>query len=456
MQAQRVTVRVEQASVEVELGGWSELVPLSFALDQGLEVHGVVRFHLAQCDEEDVRLLVPAISVDPHQPPPWSPISAPAEFAAEIAHGLGKPFDTLGWAALTNPLKDQDDSHLSPQAFFDHIELVQRDRRALLDWGLSQDDWEVYYQSFSSPDRVGHMFFKDRDAGHPLHDPESAASEVQAWGQRFALRDAIEHSYRAADRIVGDVLDRVQAGAFGDDCLLLVFSDHGMQSFRWGVNLNNLLHEAGLLTLRDGMTPAEAIKGGRGRLLHYVDWERTTAYSMGLGKVFVNLAGREPEGIVRAHEYRDVVREIQQVLFDYRGPRDETVIVSADWREDLFHGPWWKEGSGTRVVRGESRDVEHDGFADVFVGFAPNYRVSWGNTMGDIDRAVVVDNSKTWSGDHVSLDPEHVRGVLLSNRPFDADMDAGIIDIGPTVLTRYGLDPTAADMDGRALPFAPR
>jgi hypothetical protein len=99
--------------------------------------------------------------------------------------------------------------------------------------------------------------------------------------------------------------------------------------------------------------------------------------------------------------------------------------------------------------------VEHFGFGDIFLGYAPYYRVAWSNTMGGLDTAAVTDNTNHWSGDHVSVDPSHVPGILLSNRAFTEERSANLIDIGPTMLTRYGIDPAPpnTDMDGSALPF---
>jgi hypothetical protein len=131
-------------------------------------------------------------------------------------------------------------------------------------------------------------------------------------------------------------------------------------------------------------------------------------------------------------------------------------VTSVSRRDEIYAGPWWKEGTATRKVRGKPEQVQHEGFADLFLGYAPYYRVAWSNTMGGLDPAAVTDNANHWSGDHVSVDPSHVPGVLLSNRRFTEERAAGLEDIGPTILLRYGIDPAppTTDMDGSPLPFA--
>jgi hypothetical protein len=63
---------------------------------------------------------------------------------------------------------------------------------------------------------------------------------------------------------------------------------------------------------------------------------------------------------------------------------------------------------------------------------------------------VFYDNTKRWSGDHC-LAPDRVPGVFFSNFRFAAD-HPGIVDLAPTILTAFGVDPPEY-MDGKALPF---
>jgi bisphosphoglycerate-independent phosphoglycerate mutase (AlkP superfamily) len=58
------------------------------------------------------------------------------------------------------------------------------------------------------------------------------------------------------------------------------------------------------------------------------------------------------------------------------------------------------------------------------------------------------DNHKCWSGDHC-VDSEIVPGVLFTNVPLDG-RDAGLIDMGPTVLDLFGVEGPAY-MTGKSL-----
>lgn len=454
-EAGTLTVSLQGRTATVAAGGWSDFMPVEFRFNSRFAAHGIARFHVIRCDAEEVRVYVPPINIDPAQPPEWLPISSPPGFCSEIAAGIGRGYETLGWACMTNALKDHADTHFSPQGFIDDIAFTMAGREAILGWAMSQSArWDVYYQVFGTTDRVAHMLFREFDPDHPGHDAAYADQQMSAWGRTFRLGNAVPEIYREADRIIGGLLARMDSGELGQNPLLMVVSDHGFTSFRRGVNLNNLLYELGYLKTK-GDKPLSEFSGQSGDLLMFADWERTRAYSMGLGKVFINLKGREPLGIVEPADYESLMASLQADLLAVTdGPGGPKVLTSLARRDELFDGPWWKEGSGVRRKAGVLEDVEHDGFADLFAGYGPYYRVNWANTMGGLDKAAVLDNLNHWSGDHVSVDPQHVPGILFSNRKLDGDGQASLMDVGPTVLNHYGIDLSALDLDGNPLPFA--
>ena len=86
-----------------------------------------------------------------------------------------------------------------------------------------------------------------------------------------------------------------------DQTLLLVISDHGFKSFNRCMNLNAWLHQNGYLALKDG-------KSESGDWFEDVDWSRTRAYTMGLNGLYMNIKGREREGIVEAGAEAEAIK----------------------------------------------------------------------------------------------------------------------------------------------------
>src|SRR5207237_470353 len=81
-------------------------------------------------------------------------------------------------------------------------------------------------------------------------------------------------------------------------------------SFQRGVNLNTWLHRQRLLTLKNGMRPGP----DAGDLLRSVDWSRTKAYATGLSGIYLNLKGRERDGIVASDEAENLKEKIATAL----------------------------------------------------------------------------------------------------------------------------------------------
>ena len=85
---------------------------------------------------------------------------------------------------------------------------------------------------------------------------------------------------------------------------------------------------------------------------------------------------------------------------------------------------------------------------DLLIGYNAGYRTSWDCATGVVAGPVFEDNLKAWSGDHC-IDPRLVPGVLFCNRRVDTE-DPALIDIAPTALRLFGVEPPAY-MDGRPL-----
>jgi predicted AlkP superfamily phosphohydrolase/phosphomutase len=254
------------------------------------------------------------------------------------------------------------------------------------------------------------MFWRYLEKGHP----------AARGGNGHEHADAIEKIYRRSDDLVGKVLARI-----GKDDLLMVVSDHGFASFRRGVNLNAWLLSKGWLALKEG-------GDGSAEWLRDVDWSKTKAYAIGLTGMFLNIEGREAKGIVKPGEGAAKVKaEIMAALRGLRDSHDDqTAINEAFDTAKLYSGPYLQNAP------------------DLIIGFNAGYRTSWDGATGVVSGPVFDDNVKAWSGDHC-IDPRLVPGVLFASRKIDR-ADPSLVDIAPTVLRLFGLDPPG-HMDGKPL-----
>jgi predicted AlkP superfamily phosphohydrolase/phosphomutase len=233
-------------------------------------------------------------------------------------------------------------------------------------------------------------------------------------------RTVVEELYVKMDDLVGRTLPHID-----DQTLLVVLSDHGFESFQRGVNLNTWLREQGYLALVDGAEECPDF-------FQNVDWERTRAYAVGLGGVYLNRRGREARGVVpNGEEAEALKRELAARLRELRDTeRDCPAITDIQISSEVYRGPYLDEGP------------------DLLIGYNRGYRAAWAAVTGGVTRHVFEDNDKAWGGDHC-IDPRHVPGVLFANRPLLHE-DPGLEDLAPSALSLFGLEPPA-HMEGRAL-----
>src|SRR5581483_8949610 len=232
--------------------------------------------------------------------------------------------------------------------------------------------------------------------------------------------------YRRCDDFVGEVMARVPA-----DTPIVIVSDHGFHSFRQSVNLNTWLVQNGFMAIQ-GQAPGEKTLQdlfGGGTFWENVDWSRTKAYAMGLGQIYINLKGREAHGIVSpGAESAAVQDDLIAHLLTMTDPKTGAKMVDAVYKaDDVYSGEFKKNA------------------AELQVGFADGYRVSWQSTLGGSPPGLVYPNMKKWSGDHGSFDYKSTAGTIIANRSLP-DGDLNIIDIAPSVLKYFGV-PIPPDID---------
>ncbi len=418
---EHVTIDVAGASQTLRVGQWSEWftapIHVNPIIDRVAGLRGIIRFKLLSLSPE-LRLYASPLNFHPECQP--VPFTGPRSFARELVKEFGL-FKTLGWPIDTWSLPSglTDERH-----FLEDMEFTAAKQQQLMEHFLERGEDRLYVQVFDFTDRVGHMLWRLYDPGHPLYDARLAAE----YGEE------IPRSYERMDRIVGEARKRI-----GPKTALIVCSDHGFASFRRGINYNTWLVKNGFMTLRQvtstgGKTLEDLFdKGELGEFFRYVDWSRTKAYAMGLGNIYINLMGREPQGsVVPGRDYDDVraaiVRQLEALVDPGTG---EKPVQRVYRREEIY------SGFDPRLV------------PDLRAANTAHYRIGWQTALGEVPPKIFEDNLKAWSGDHCSNDPSLVPGVLFSNVSL-ARGDPGIADIYPTVLSLLGVPPVEG-IDGRSL-----
>lgn len=337
-------------------------------------------------------------------------------------------------------------------AFRDDAFDLQRIQTAEALYCLEHEDWDLFWVMSHTLDKLQHFFWRYMDPEHPAYPGPTPHEHV--------IRDF----HVAFDTALARMLAALPAGT-----PVVLLSDHGSAPLHTYLHVMNWLADSGYLGLHQegiarrglaavGVDARALVRGLRRAGLGWVprlvprglkrqvpqasasfakvagriDWSRTRAYcpsAPGSG-LWINLRGREPEGIVAPGEEYERVREaLRQDLLAYRDPRSgEPVVAAVHRREDIYHGPY------------------ADGGPDLLVETAPTVCMVEGLGPRALVPAGRTPDERT--GNHAR------DGILLlwgsEFRRGERLATVAIEDVAPTVLHLLGLA-ADRDMDGRVL-----
>jgi predicted AlkP superfamily phosphohydrolase/phosphomutase len=339
----------------------------------------------------------------------------------------------------------------------------EKSRFKLILYLLEKHPVDVFMMVFNAIDQVQHHFWHYMDPRHFSLDEKG----VKGFGT------AIFRLYQCIDEIIGLLLKVLPA-----ETTLMLMSDHGFGEASPRVfYINRYLEKIGVLSLkkepkplsrlfsntmgkvdrflRSNLSPdlkrkiAKCFPWARAQLESYlsfsmIDWAKTKAYAIEISPtsptVWVNLKGRNREGMVPSHEYDGVVESVRKALYDLKDPTDGRPVVLKIYRkEEIYHGKelnkapdltlsWW-EGKGFTVKPSYPRAPDQE---DVIVEYPS------GKMRGGQD----------WSGTHLpnGIFLFHGQEIKKGKRVEGTQ----IIDLAPTLL--YLLQEAVPDdMDGRVV-----
>ncbi|GMU92354.1 MAG: hypothetical protein AMXMBFR4_14120 [Candidatus Hydrogenedentota bacterium] len=395
--------------VAVAEGKWSDWIEWRFQATPKYTIRGLSRVYVIECGSK-VRVYMSCIQMHPREP--YVPFTTPTAYSAELADRYGL-FKTIGWVHDTNAVRKDalpDDEFLKEAR-----DQMEWERQLTLD-EIERGEFDLLVSCTTATDRVSHLFWRYRDPKHPLYTEDGA----KKYGR------VVEDFYRQMDGFVGDVVGKLRP-----DDLLMILSDHGFESFRVGFNAPTWLIRNGYLTVEGQTDAATATKQHKSYLDGY-DWSKTKAYSIGLGAIFLNLKGREAEGIVSVEEAPALLEEIKSKLLEVTYPETGEKIFNTIYTREEF--------------KGQSSFIA----PDLQFGYRPGFQTSKAGAKGEAPAELFSLNEDKWSGDHASSTASETPGVFFANRKLAGAADASIIDLGVTALSYLGAE-VPAELQGRSL-----
>jgi predicted AlkP superfamily phosphohydrolase/phosphomutase len=264
---------------ELRVGEWSGVLRQTLQTEQGpRRCAFALKLLELSPDARDLRLYHSSLcALDG-----WS---QPASLAAEIVSAKGLPNPDSGFFGY-------DKGWFGADTLLEEIEMQRQWYADACTHVLKNKPWDLFVMRYHLPDTSWHSI------PHVL-DPAAAKSAAER-RQHEALELGI---YEACDRLARDLIACVDES----ETLLALISDHGAKpAGHPGINANAILEEAGLI-----------VRDARGK----IDWSQTRAIARPVCWVHINLAGREPSGIVRAGaQYGEVQDAIIRALTEHVEP----------------------------------------------------------------------------------------------------------------------------------------
>ena len=263
---------------------------------------------------------------------------------------------------------------------------------------LRTKPWQLFAMVEIGTDRMHHGFWKFMDHEHRKYAPGP-------------FEGAILDYHRHVDAAVGRLLEYAD-----DETTVLVVSDHGAKRMDGGIRVNEWLRGEGLLATRSEVN-------GRTSLREVgIDWSRTTAWGEGgyYARIFLNVRGREPDGIVDPERYDAVRDDLARRLAAIPDDQGQPIGTKVYKPEDVYE-----------TVQGVPPDL--------IVHFGDLHWRSVGTIGGD-------EGVHTFENDTGPDDANHAQEglVIMAGRGVPADgLREGmhLLDVAPTVLQLLEIEP---------------
>jgi predicted AlkP superfamily phosphohydrolase/phosphomutase len=284
---------------------------------------------------------------------------------------------------------------------------MTRKRFQLARYLLIEKEWDYFMMVEIGVDRIQHAFWACMDTTHRNYRVGNS------------YQNAILDYYRLIDAEIGELLKLVDKNT-----TVFVVSDHGAQKMEGSICINEWLIREGYLVLNEKPTvptPFAKLK---------LDWSKTKAWGDGgyYSRIFLNMRGREPQGIVEPLEYENLRRELSEKIEAIPGPDGNSI--------------------GTRVLRPEDLYKFRN-------GVAPDLMVYFGNLAWRSAGTVGRNSIYTFENDTGPDDANHGQhGIFIVRpaKPISEQKVQGleIQDIAPTILKILDV-PIPDDMEGKVI-----
>jgi len=274
-------------------GEWSEWLFEEFNV-KGKNLTGTIRFKLLSLslDGNEVRIYSTPIF-------PTRGFTVPDELSQELIDKFGPFLQRPGWPEI---------AFSDDETFMELIDYQNKWFANASAYLMKNYSWDLYFLQAHCIDYAQHRYLNTAD-------PISGASLEEAKKAMNYLKKV----YKSCDEMIGKIVKAVD-----DDTLVVIVSDHGAKAHISEPPVAKILEDAGLLVFDKkpgALTTRRELAPELDSILA-VDWSKTKAVPQRSCYIYVNLKGRDPQGIVEpGEEYEQVRNKVIDALLSYKDPK---------------------------------------------------------------------------------------------------------------------------------------
>ena len=274
---------------------------------------------------------------------------------------------------------------------------------------IKNKPWDYCQFVIIGLDRFHHAFWKYYDKSHHKYEPGNI------------YESAIKNFYKFLDKQIGELLELL-----GENDIVIIASDHGAKAMKGCLCVNMALEKLGLLKFKEPPAPKTRLDEVE------IDWAKTYAWGWGgyYARIFLNVKGREENGIIEPEEYENWRDKLIKLLKDIPDDKGNLMNTKIYKPEELYN-----------KVYGNAPDLMVY-FDDL------NWR-SAGTVGYD---SMYLDENDTGPDDAVH-DYFGVFIISQLNKKIGKRLEPkNILDIAPTILNIYGIQ-IPEDLEGKIIEF---
>ncbi len=277
----------------------------------------------------------------------------------------------------------------------------------LIEYLSKNKKWDLFFGIIAQSDSINHNFLKYADSKHRKYDPNSE------------FKNTMKDYYKFVDKKLGELIKLLDK-----DTKIIIVSDHGIMGMHNRINLSDWLINKGYLVLK------QPLKEKCKLTMDMINWGKTKAWAIGAyeGQIFINLEGREEQGIVKLKDYDNLINRLKEELKKITGDRGETLNTKFFIKKNDFQGK--------------------------YQNIAPDIVIYFDDLEYGVNTSLI-GNPSLWSPQTAigSDDATHSKqGIFIMNKSNQKGNlgEIDILDVAPTILNALDV-PIPKDMKGKII-----